>query len=231
MRVFAIPSESVLTPAPKKTQSEALPQDSLPAASEHSATVAPVPPRDFDWAPERSPIPPHPDTTDLVRPPSDPQPALTKLPRSDVSTPRLVAVPDPDAMARRLVELRGRETETLLQSFQSADFYTAGVVRQVLRERGFWQEELDLAERVARARPSERLQLVRELRNVHANIARRWLRVFLTDEDSDVRLEALTVLSASNDPGLVPLARELAVHDRDPRIADLATRIMQDARK
>jgi hypothetical protein len=75
------------------------------------------------------------------------------------------------------------------------------------------------------------LQLVEDLEVLPARTARRWLKELLSDELAEVRLEALTALATTNDPELVSIARELAVRDTDPQVADLATRIMQDARK
>jgi hypothetical protein len=231
MGMFATPSETLLADQPQPSGLAMPVPDTPPAASEPAAQVVPTPPLAADWGPDWSTSASERESSDLTRPLKGQDTTATKIPTSSAETPMLVAVPDPETMARLLGELRGQKTEVLLQSVQGADFYTVGVVRQVLGERGFSREELDLAQRIVQSKPGERLQLVRELRNVHAGIARRWLREFLTDEDPDVRLEALSVLAASSDPELVPLARELAVHDRDPRIADLATRILQDARK
>ncbi|HYO24414.1 MAG TPA: hypothetical protein VEQ85_05640 [Lacipirellulaceae bacterium] len=64
-----------------------------------------------------------------------------------------------------------------------------------------------------------------------ANEARAALRRIARGEagTAEDRLEALTMLATSNDPALMAIAQERAEADADPRVAELATRILRDA--
>ena len=55
--------------------------------------------------------------------------------------------------------------------------------------------------------------------------ARPWLVLLSDDEEADVRLAAVTVMATSNDPQLIEQAWQVVLHDRDPRIANLAPRL------
>ena len=57
--------------------------------------------------------------------------------------------------------------------------------------------------------------------------AREQLRRLVHDADPEVRLRALTLLTTSGDPQLDAIVRQRAVEDSDPRVAELATRILR----
>ncbi|WP_168205207.1 HEAT repeat domain-containing protein [Bythopirellula goksoeyrii] len=146
------------------------------------------------------------------------------------STTSLIDVPAPDEMQATIAALHKESTGALLKRLPSTDFYTAGAIRIVLRERGITDEELSVLDRLLSSDPADRLRLVGELKVLPARSARRWLQVLLGDKDAQVRLEALTALATTNDPHLVKFAREIAVHDQDSRVSELAARIMREAR-
>jgi hypothetical protein len=52
-----------------------------------------------------------------------------------------------------------------------------------------------------------------------------WLLMFAEDADAEVRLSAVTMMAASSDEELLEKAWQVALHDRDPRIASLAQRL------
>ena len=60
--------------------------------------------------------------------------------------------------------------------------------------------------------------------------ARRWLHWLLEDDSPEVRLRALSAIATTSDPRLYEVARDIAVHDQDPRVAKLASQIMEQAR-
>jgi hypothetical protein len=45
------------------------------------------------------------------------------------------------------------------------------------------------------------------------------------DRDANVRLAVVTILATSNDPALIEKAWQVAIRDRDPRIAGMASRL------
>ena len=76
----------------------------------------------------------------------------------------------------------------------------------------------DLADRVSELPPAQ---------------ARALLHVLIADstEDAETRLQALTLLATSGDPQLAAIARQRALEDADPRVAELATRILRDSER
>ena len=142
----------------------------------------------------------------------------------------LVDVPSPQDMHELVSQLKREETRNLFDQLNGAERFTAAAIREVLTARGFGGEELAIAGRLADGDAHERLQLIDDLKVLPARTARRWLRELLDDEDADVRLKALTALATPNDPGLIPIARNLAVHDSDHRVTELASQIVRQAR-
>ncbi|MCC7476414.1 MAG: hypothetical protein IT425_13550 [Pirellulales bacterium] len=55
--------------------------------------------------------------------------------------------------------------------------------------------------------------------------ARPWLRLLAHDADPELRLVAVSVMATSSDRKLIQEAWEAALHDEDPRVADLAKRL------
>jgi hypothetical protein len=147
-------------------------------------------------------------------------------PRS-VAEDQVVEVPTPAEMQRLLREYRQMSTDGLLNRYTHGDRFVAGVLRVVLAERGMRDAELEMALRTKSADRDKRLQLVEEVSSLPAAAARRLLRMLLRDDDGEVRLQALTVLATTNDPGLDELARRMAVEDNDPRVAEFATRLLR----
>ncbi len=201
---------------------------------ESSAEIIPSRPSKLAWAPILSP------TATLgnhIKKPVAPggrqnlahkQPPATSL--KEELTGALIDVPTPDEMQLVIAAMQNESTRTLLKRLASADFYNAGAIRLVLRDRGITFEELSLVDRLLSSDPAERLRLVSDLKVLPARPARRWLRELLTDESAEVRLQALTALATTNDPALLGLAREMAVSDQDARVSELAARIMREAR-
>jgi hypothetical protein len=138
-----------------------------------------------------------------------------------------IDVPTPLDFRRRLSDLRRESTDKLIEQLASADKFLAGAIRTVLTERGIDMAELDLISRAQAADESDRLRLVEEISQLPAAVARRLLRQMLNDPSGEVRLRALTALATTSDPGLATLARKVAIEDQDPRVADLATKLLR----
>jgi HEAT repeat protein len=130
-------------------------------------------------------------------------------------------------MEARIAQLKSQDTRTLLTDLNAADKFQAGLIRTVLKERGLTSDELVLGSKFTASDPQVRLNLVDDLQVLPARTARWWLKELLSDSDANVRLKALTALATTNDPELIGIAREVAVEDTDPRVSELATRIMR----
>ncbi len=70
-----------------------------------------------------------------------------------------------------------------------------------------------------------RVQLVQDLPATPGLGTTAWLILFAEDADAEVRLSAVTMMAASTDEQLLEKAWQVALHDRDPRIASLAQRL------
>lgn len=188
----------------------------------------PDPPRS-DWLPQWKTLPQAPAVAHQGARLLPSQPPAGR-PQEMAPGAEVIQVPSPAAMNRRLAELRGESSEVLLEKLARARFYESAAIREVLRQRGYDRAELATVWRIGSADSSERLQLVDRLSDLPANQARRWLRMLLTDSSADVRLRALSAMATTDDPRLFQIAQEMALGDSDSRVAELATRIMRQAR-
>lgn len=150
---------------------------------------------------------------------------------SKTTNPKAIDVPTPQEMAARIVKLRQLSSDELLRRLPTESFYEANIIRAVLRERGYRDEELALQQRLAASDVHDRMHLVDDTSRLPATSARRILRQLLADENAEVRLRALTALATTKTPDLKSLAGELAVHDEDPRVAELASRLLRQLRQ
>jgi hypothetical protein len=153
------------------------------------------------------------------------------LPAPSPST-AVVDVPPPQrqrAMLRRYRQMTDRE---LTAELAKADPHAALMIEQTLRER----RALVTARGPGApspttngAAPQAPSELADRISRLPAAEARRVLRQLVTDagSDADVRLEALTLLATTGDPELAAIARQRAVEDADPRVAELALKILR----
>ena len=211
---------------PSERSSPTTPTPSLDPETPREVQPTPIP-GGSQWVPEwsgnrSSTTYPPTDATNLNRLAIEP-------PSQDYNEP-VVNVPSPAEMADLTESLRNVSPRELFAELAKANFYRAGAIRTVLGERGFARQEFSLGEHLTSPDPAVRLQLIPDLGLLPARTARRWLRELLGDDIAEIRLAALTALATSQDPELIQLAREIAVRDSDPRVADLATRIVREAR-
>lgn len=166
---------------------------------------------------------------------SSPRAAAKPLPSPRPSAV-VVDVPPPQrqrAMLRRYRQMSDRE---LTAELAKADPHAALMIEQTLRERRARVTARGpgapspTTNGVAPRAPSA---LADRISRLPAPEARRVLRQLVNDAqgDADERLEALTLLATAGDPELATIARRRAVEDVDPRVAELATKILRSAEK
>ena len=156
-------------------------------------------------------------------------PKSTAQPNAGVNS-SVVDVPNPREMEELEQELRQYTTDKLLIRLRKARYFEAGLLRRVLGKRGYSEAEVSLMLRLQSPDVAERLQLVEDASTLSATATRRLLRRLLEDDHGDVRLRALTALATTNSPEIVEVARELALQDDDPRVAELASRLLRPTR-
>ncbi len=157
-----------------------------------------------------------------------PQPLSPPAPTESV-----VDVPSPLEARRLLRRYRQMSDRELTTRLVAASGYDALAIQQVLRERKLPASAVRPAPTSGAQRLDAERLLFERVGKLPAAAARKLLRQLVADETeaADIRLEALTLLATSGDPQLAEIARRRALEDADPRVADLATQILRDARK
>jgi hypothetical protein len=140
-------------------------------------------------------------------------------PVTDVPSPQEVRL-----SARALRDFTDRSLVTKAAEGVGAEAIAA---RQALRERGFVVGVLEFIEHLESLAPPARRGAIERAAQLPPADARQVLRWFVADEDAEVRLQALTILATTGDPKLAELARERAVEDVDPRVAEFASKLIR----
>jgi hypothetical protein len=116
-------------------------------------------------------------------------------------------------------------TRSLLARWLAADATSALELERELARRGFGRLPAELVEQLLSPDVEARRSLVADLLAQPGVDARPWLVLLAGDEAAEVRLSAVSVMATSNDPQLIEEAWQVVLHDRDPRIANLAPRL------
>jgi hypothetical protein len=151
---------------------------------------------------------------------------LTPLATSDVLPPA-IDVPSPLDMRHARQRLRELSDQELISLSETASRFEAAAARQALRSRGYSDAMLGMTKEIRQLPAMERRQALDRVDLLPPTDARRLLRWFVTDDDADVRLHALTLLATSGDPQLSEIAHRRAIDDADPRVAELAAKLLQ----
>jgi hypothetical protein len=121
----------------------------------------------------------------------------------------------------------GQPTRELLMIWRDAAGKDRAAAEAELASRGFRHLPARLVKQYLSDDFAERSRVVDTVLTEPNVDARPWLLLLAEDESSEVRLLAVTVMASSDDKALVEKALQVAVRDRDPRIADLASRLRQ----
>jgi hypothetical protein len=132
------------------------------------------------------------------------------------SIPTTAVAPDPWATI---------DSRALLQRWLAANGTPKQQIERELQRRGFGHLRSDVVRLALSDDTTARVQLVQDLLALPGVGAKAWLIMLAEDEDADVRLAAVTMMTASKDRQLLEKAWQVAVHDRDPRIAGLAEKL------
>jgi hypothetical protein len=129
------------------------------------------------------------------------------------------------------VELIGKpladaEVRALLEKWKNKGDGLTSLEKEQLKRRGFDRLPVNILQKLF-SHPQDRLQLVDDVMREPGLNARPWLLLLADDPDADVRLAALTVMATSTDAALVEFAWQKVIHDRDPRVAALASRLRE----
>ncbi len=139
-----------------------------------------------------------------------------------------LAIPTPGELLLMASRLRRLPSPELVRRMQASDRFEAEQARRILAERGVGERQLKRASDLFSSDPAVRARAVGLLAAWPPGEARAWLRAMLDDPDAGVRVRALTQLAVAKDPRVEEFARELERRDPDERVADAASRILED---
>jgi hypothetical protein len=227
--VPAEPEQSPLIAPPppivEKVEPRPLPNPTVAESSPAEAPVQPAPAVEAPPAAKASPT----DRLNLLRTANEPV-AGPLEPQNDLQPTPVVDIPSPPdlrLLARQLRQLTDRELMTRLEE---APRFEAAAARRVLIGRGYSERVLDAAGEIGRLPAPQRLESLERAGALPPAEARLLLRWFVADKDAEVRLKALGLLGTTGDPNLGEIARQRAVEDVDPRVAELATQLMRQVK-
>jgi hypothetical protein len=148
--------------------------------------------------------------------------SMTSIDQSDRNTDDLSSADAPPE--RPLATIAARDLLERWLSAEGTDLYT---IEDELTYRGFGRLSGRLVEQLFSEDSEDRLRLVDDVLTAPGIDARPWLVLLAEDNDADVRLLVITIMATSDDPTLLERAWQVALHDRDPRIAGLAARLRE----
>lgn len=119
----------------------------------------------------------------------------------------------------------GIPTRELLAQLASQQVNERREAERLLAKRGFTRVPAELVKQYLSTDPQQRRNFGERVMKESGLDRRPWLCLLADDEDAEIRLAAVTLMATSADPVLVEKAWQVSIHDRDPRIADLALRL------
>ena len=123
-------------------------------------------------------------------------------------------------------------TTKLMRLLQHADDQIVAAARKTLVGRdGFRESHLQLAFQLYHSLPSVRAELVELLPNVGGIQQSVWLAELMNDPNADVRFFAASAMATASDPSMQRWLVDKGKRDTDPRIVELAERMVEQRRK
>jgi hypothetical protein len=156
---------------------------------------------------------------------TDDNSTLTHRETSDAESGGAVQAKGSDESGAAANPLKSLGSRVLLQRWLSGSERTHSPLEKELSLRGLGKPNAKLVQILFSDRAEDRIHLVQDLMAAPGLNTSAWLSVLAEDPDADVRLAAVTMMGTSTDPQLAEQAYQAALHDRDPRVADLAGRL------
>jgi hypothetical protein len=121
--------------------------------------------------------------------------------------------------------LRDVDSRELLRQWLAAKDGDRVAVEHELAKRGFGKVTKRIVQDFFSNDTQQRMRVVDDALAEPGAGSEPWLLLLAKDGDADVRLFAVTLMATSNNSALMEKAWQIAIRDRDPRIADLAERL------
>jgi hypothetical protein len=138
---------------------------------------------------------------------------------------QMATAADKESLTRASGGLAVDDSRKLLARWLVAGGSDVFPLEEELTRRGFGRLSARLVRQLFSNDRAERLRLVDGVLTEPGVDARPWLIMLADDPAADVRLLAVTIMATSDDPTLIEKAWQVAISDRDPRIAGLASRL------
>ena len=119
------------------------------------------------------------------------------------------------------------DSRALLERWLVANGAAKSQIARELQRRGFGSLRADLVRLATSDETNGRIELLHDLLNLRGAGTKAWLLLFADDANAEVRFAAVTVMATSSDAELLEKAWQVALHDRDPRIASLVDRLRE----
>jgi hypothetical protein len=124
-------------------------------------------------------------------------------------------------------QLTSLDSRSLFAALQGENGANALAIEDELARRGFGTVTKALVDQLLSPNVTDRMRLIDVVLNNPSLGPRPWLLLLAEDEHAEVRLLAITVLATSRDAALLEKTWQLAIRDRDPRVAALAPRLRE----
>jgi hypothetical protein len=160
---------------------------------------------------------------------TNPPISVAESPQSPFSRDATTVRPAPARLSESGTQenLAAADSRQLLVSWLETKDGNVRPITQELAARGFGKLTIPLVQQFFSSDPHERIRLIDCVLARPDTGAGAWLQLLAEDSDAEVRLFAVTFMATSNDATLVEKAWQIAIRDRDPRIADLAERLRE----
>jgi hypothetical protein len=121
--------------------------------------------------------------------------------------------------------IKSADSRSLLKQWLGENDSTRAAIARELERRGFGRPNSDLVKQLSSDHVEDRVRLVHQVMGAPGVNPIAWLTLLTEDEDAEVRVAAVTLMATSNNPQLAEQAYQTAIHDHDPRVADLSGRL------
>ncbi len=144
------------------------------------------------------------------------EPSTVEEPRESQSRQDETSRPSPTTVA-----IDRLDDVSLMRRLRLADASQAYAAAEELANRGYSEDDFQLALQLTSPDPKQRIALVSDLPRLTGVDSRKWLAWLSYDENAEVRRAAVSILATSTDPTVQTHLRRIAERESDPEVLRL----------